>query len=509
MSDQAPAGASSPARHRSRSLRTHLRFLAATTAVLTLTAAGSVGGWWVAQQAADRHRATSVLLVTPLPGNPFSPGGRGDELVNLETEAQLVRSDAVAELVARDLGLSAEPSELLEVVSVDVPANTQLLRITAEAGSDTDARRLAQGFADTFLAYRSARTQSSMFDQLELARQQVKERVRERVDLVDKLQAAAPDSAAATLIGQQIVDLSTQIGLLRARASELEAGSLDSGQVITPASAAPVGLPGGTVGAAVAGGLVGAALGLLLVLAVARLDPRVRAATELRGDEVPLLGCVSADAGQDPAGVSGLRAALLAALPRHPSVLLTAGCSPRDDLPDREVVDALVRSLAAGGLRVAELELDGAVEPVGTAASLLDLLLDPSRSTALDADPDGVLRVGGATAAEHLDEVAVAARTGAVLQELRLRMDVVVLRGRTLASPLAQAAAAHTDLVLLQVHGGRTSRRSLWSAVQDARTWGAVQVSTVLVTGPGSGGQRWTRPGPVLVPERPPRQDVA
>ena len=54
---------------------------------------------------AEEHSATSSILVSPLEGNPFSPSGRGDDLVNLETEAQLVGSDPVAREVSAMSGI--------------------------------------------------------------------------------------------------------------------------------------------------------------------------------------------------------------------------------------------------------------------------------------------------------------------------------------------------------------------------------------------------------------------
>ena len=64
--------------------------------ILVLVATGTALGVAAGLRRAEDHTARASILVSPLDGNPFYPSGRGDDLINLETEAQLVTSDSVA-----------------------------------------------------------------------------------------------------------------------------------------------------------------------------------------------------------------------------------------------------------------------------------------------------------------------------------------------------------------------------------------------------------------------------
>jgi hypothetical protein len=206
-----------------------------------------------------------VLLVSPLEGNPYNPLGRGDELLNLESEALLVRSDAVADAVIHRLDLATTSALLLEEVSVEVPPNTQLLRITTSAPSAAAAHDLADSFARAFLDYRAERTRSTRLDQAASLREQVQERSSDRDRLVGQLEQLPASSMDTGLLEQRVVDLSTQIGVLRARLTELELGSSDPGQVVTPALADPTPVLARRPLVAGVGGVLGAVLGLVLL----------------------------------------------------------------------------------------------------------------------------------------------------------------------------------------------------------------------------------------------------
>src|SRR3954469_16198519 len=85
-----------------------LRRSAALIVVLTLLGAGL--GLAAGLLRSQSHTARASVLVSPLVGNPYYPGGQGEELINLETEAQLVASNEVARDVADNLGGDLTPS---------------------------------------------------------------------------------------------------------------------------------------------------------------------------------------------------------------------------------------------------------------------------------------------------------------------------------------------------------------------------------------------------------------
>src|SRR5690606_32523531 len=129
---------------------------------------------------------------------PFDPSSSsGDNLPDLETEAQLVLSDEVADLVAdrRGDGAAQDGPDGLDGVSAEVPANTQLIRITVTDDRSADALERAQAFAEVYLAYRRARSESALFDRAAAVKEQVRVQSAEldqRVEALDKAPASSP-----------------------------------------------------------------------------------------------------------------------------------------------------------------------------------------------------------------------------------------------------------------------------------------------------------------------------
>lgn len=246
------------------------RMLLAALVVALLAGTGAWGGATLAERRAEQRTATAVLLVSPLEGNPFNPLGRGDDLLNLESEALLVRSDAVADAVIDRLGLVTTSALLLEDVSVEVPPNTQLLRITAAAPTAAGAYDLADAFVDAFLDYRAGRSRSTRVDQVAALREQVRERSLDRGRLLVELADLPASSPSAALLAQRVADLSAQIGVLRARRTELELGSTDPGQVVTPALADPPDALARPELVAPGGALLGAAVAIAVLVGARR-----------------------------------------------------------------------------------------------------------------------------------------------------------------------------------------------------------------------------------------------
>jgi hypothetical protein len=71
-------------------------------------------------------------------------------------QRQLAQSEPVAAVAARSLATTATPAQLLEHVSVDVPANSQILRVRCRDTVPETAQRGADAFAEAYLAFREA-----------------------------------------------------------------------------------------------------------------------------------------------------------------------------------------------------------------------------------------------------------------------------------------------------------------------------------------------------------------
>jgi polysaccharide biosynthesis transport protein len=78
----------------------------------------------------------------------------GSDATDLQTEREVMSSTAVANRVKDNLDLAASPTELIDNLSVTVPAATRVLIITYSAPAPDLAQRVAQAFAEQYLAYR-------------------------------------------------------------------------------------------------------------------------------------------------------------------------------------------------------------------------------------------------------------------------------------------------------------------------------------------------------------------
>ena len=109
------------------------------------------------------YDSTASVLVRAITTNAFDPGQRVDQQLNMFNQRQLAQSQPVAAVAAKSLETTATPTQLLEHVRVDVPANSQILRVHYSDTVPLTAQRGADAFAKAYLAFREAdaRTQAS------------------------------------------------------------------------------------------------------------------------------------------------------------------------------------------------------------------------------------------------------------------------------------------------------------------------------------------------------------
>src|SRR4051795_2921852 len=90
------------------------------------------------------YDADTTVIVYPVVGAPFSDQQTGNQLVDLSTEAQLVRSDGVAQLAQQRLESEGYSNltipGLIARVTATVETNAQVLRIGYQAGTPRRAR---------------------------------------------------------------------------------------------------------------------------------------------------------------------------------------------------------------------------------------------------------------------------------------------------------------------------------------------------------------------------------
>lgn len=453
--------------------------------VIVLGAALGVG-WALSRQA--EHVATAVVMLHPLEGNAYSPGGRGDELVNLETEAQVLRSDAVARAVLDELDESASSADLLGLVEVDVPANTQLLEITAHGPDDATATERASTFASVYLDYRRARTLAAVADRTSRMKELLALREDERSEALVRLEASEPGAPERSLLQQQVQELTLQIGSLRAELVASEAVSLDPGQVVTPGRPVVRGVDSRPEAMGMAGGSAAAAL--VVAVLVAR-GGRRRARVVLSSEDLqemgpPVLGTATPPVSGGSAVVARMRSAVLAAGVDRPLVVAVAAVGAHRGECHGVLVDSLVRAR----YELISVEL-GARE---SSSAMVELIRD-------EVGVDDVLRADGQflnrlhpTARQ--DEapangdslVDLAASTGMrrSLRELAKRAELVVVDCPGLTTPVGRAVLAASDAALIEVPARSADRQAVEEILADAGSSRCQVVGLVLVQPIGS-----------------------
>jgi succinoglycan biosynthesis transport protein ExoP len=127
---------------------------AALVVAVTLLGAAAAAAWTFRRTPV--YESTASVLVRAITTNAFDPGQRIDQQLNMFNQRQLAQSEPVAQVAAKTLQTTATPAELLKHVGVDVPANSQILRIHYRDPVPLTAQRGADAFAKAYLAFREA-----------------------------------------------------------------------------------------------------------------------------------------------------------------------------------------------------------------------------------------------------------------------------------------------------------------------------------------------------------------
>ena len=126
------------------------------------------------------YEATADLLVQPLAADDQTFLGlplirdTGDPVRTMQTAASLVESQAAAARVGAEPGEDLTADEILDRIKVSPEGQSNILAVTATAGSADDAAQLANRFWGAVLAVRSAQigdAAQGLIDQLQAAQQ--------------------------------------------------------------------------------------------------------------------------------------------------------------------------------------------------------------------------------------------------------------------------------------------------------------------------------------------------
>ena len=238
--------------------------------LVALVAAGLVAAFAYVSVAHKTYQAEADLLVTPVAADDPNLIGlplvreTADPTADVLTVAKLVDSPSVASLVAKQLG--GNPIALLKQITATPVTQSEIIAVDATASSPTQATRLADAFAQQTV---QART-NAMHAQL--------------AALIPTLKATAH-----TLTGSESAGIASQLAVLETLRASPDPTVRVSSTATPPTSPAS---PNKKLSLA-AGGFAGLVVGLLVVLTMNALDPKLRDEDQLREIyDLPLLARV-------------------------------------------------------------------------------------------------------------------------------------------------------------------------------------------------------------------------
>jgi polysaccharide biosynthesis transport protein len=249
--------------------------------ILAITLLGAAAAAAYTFRRTPVYESTASILVRAITTNAFDPGQRVDQQLNMFNQRQLAMSEPVAAIAAKSLQTTATPAQLLEHVKVDVPANSQILRIKYRDTVPLTAQRGADAFAKAYLASREAdaraqATTSQKGLQRDIARFQRQASAAEKV-------IANPNSDSSTRQAAQVklAAANNRLDQLLAQLSGFQSLDFTPGTVIAAADlpATPAS-PNHRLDIGI-GLLVGLFLGVVLGFVRDRTDDRLRGREDL------------------------------------------------------------------------------------------------------------------------------------------------------------------------------------------------------------------------------------
>ncbi len=291
------------------------------------------------------YEAQADLLVTPvssetLPGLPLLRES-SDPTRDVETGALLVANTDVAERVARQLDLDEDPEDLLEEISAEPVAQSNIVAVTATADSPAEAQELANAFTEATVAEQTLTLRKEVEDQIEALSAQLEVSPNAALeDRVAELQALAGGSSPNFRVET---------------AADLPSGQASPRPLLT--------IIGGFLG-----GLV---LGIVGAFAAQALDPRLRREEQLRRTyNLPILARIPREPSRGAAPLSPRRVGPAAAeafrtlrsgldrqeVGRLGRVVMVTGSSPSEGKTTTAI--NLSSSLALAGHSVILVEAD-------------------------------------------------------------------------------------------------------------------------------------------------------
>jgi capsular polysaccharide biosynthesis protein/MinD-like ATPase involved in chromosome partitioning or flagellar assembly len=248
---------------------------------VSLVVLGILGAAQFTRMEPKVFESSTSVLVQPSGTDTNVVGGRTKGDINLDTEAQLVRSTAVASNAAKLLQSKQAPEELAANVSVEVPANTSVLVITYAAPDAAAARNGSHAFAASYLQNRDESARADITGQIGTLTTKLAQLNAQRSQVNRMLAPLRQSDPNRANLENQRSTVSAQIDSLTSRLNQLTTTTLSSGRIIRDAELpARPSKPNQPLNLA-SGAMVGLILGVGAAMLRERLDKRVRRAGDL------------------------------------------------------------------------------------------------------------------------------------------------------------------------------------------------------------------------------------
>jgi Mrp family chromosome partitioning ATPase len=478
--------------------------------VALLTIFGIVGAYEVtARQPKVFESATSVLVQPTGAGQDTNvSGGRTKGEINLDTEAQLVRSTAVAADAAKLLRSTGAPDTLASKVSVEVPANTSVLVITFKAGGAREAQAGSHAFAEAYLRNREETAANELAEQIATIDGKLKQLNAALAPINSRLASLRADSSERPNLESQRLTITNQVNTLSARLNQLVTTTVSAGKIIRDANlperpSKPV-LPLNLGSGAAVGLLFGAGAAILRE----RLDRRIRRPDDLtRRCDVSVLAALPPkvrprlDDVFPPFGAGGrvfnrLRNEVVAGSPRKDTkgqVIVVAGAS-RGSASTVVAANLAAAFARTGGQTVLVCaHLPDSVAELAPVTRLLGVRAVPGLSDVLagkvalgravqraSRQPRlSVITTGGTASASGLLQSQMLRDA---LTSLRRQAEYVVIEApATSTSADAQSVASLADIALVAVELKRTRYADVTDAAEQLRRVGTPLLGAVVL----------------------------
>lgn len=413
-------------------------------------------------------------------------GSRVTGAVNLDTEAQLVRSEQVAAqaVEAGDFAGDATPTSLLSRVTVTVPPNSSVLAIEYADSTPEQAQQGAQAFAEAYLAQRGATAEAEVEERV----QRVESDIASTGAQADRVRLQLQDPE--TTEGEKAVLRNNLLGLDRTLTSladllaSLNTLDVNPGVVITNATEPNVPRDPNPLLIIPSGLVVGLLAGLALAALRERRDPTLHDAEELNR----VFGIPSAATLQ-----AGFPSTTLRAHTDHDALAVLTALTGRATERVRSVLVIGVGDQRAAG-RVATSLASIASRSGHRCTLIIGSGKDRRRARGTPRRGDDGVHVRSYSSLELISPAGLlltpmlALELGTLLDESRFV--VLGAPGGSTEVDLA-ALAAHVDRVALVVEYGSTDRDEMATVVADLMRHDPSRVSLVAVQRSGRTRRHW------------------